>query len=212
MLTPFLAGLGTEAGLIIAIGSQNTFVLSQGIRRQHHITVALICSLCDAILIIAGTAGLGRIIQNIPIMITIASLSGALFLCIYGLMSLISAIKGTDGIKENGGKVRTKRDVVLAALTITLLNPHVYLETVVLLGGISSAYGDPGRYVFGFGALTMSFIWFFGISIGAGFLSPLFRKPVTWRVLNIVIFLIMWSIAYKLFLYSDILNHIQTIR
>ncbi len=208
MLTPFLAGLGTEAGLIIAIGSQNAFVLSQGIRRQYHVTVALICAVCDAILITAGTAGLGTIIQNIPILMTLASLSGALFLFIYGLQSLIAVIKGSDGMEESKGQARTRRDVALAALTITLLNPHVYLETVVLLGGISSTYGESGRYFFGFGALSMSFIWFFALSIGAGFLSPLFRKPVTWRILNTVIFIIMWSIAYKLFIYSDVMNYI----
>ncbi len=209
MLTPYFTGMGIGAGLIIAIGSQNAFVLTQGIKKQYHLEVAFICALCDTVLIGAGVAGLGRFIERLPLLITITSAAGAVFLFIYGLMNLISAVRGSGSMGDNSQNIQGRKQVALTALALTLLNPHVYLDTVVLLGSISGTFDGSGRYLFGAGAVTMSYIWFFGLSIGAGLLSPLFRKPITWRILNLIIFAIMWSISYRLFRYSGLIEYLK---
>lgn len=205
MFTPYITGLGTGAGLIIAIGSQNAFVLTQGIKKQYRFTVALICFLCDAVLISAGVAGLGGVITAYPLLITGAALSGSAFLFVYGALQLRAALRGGEGLEESRSRVFSRREVILTTVTITLLNPHVYLDTVVLLGSISGTFSGAGRYLFGAGAVTMSAVWFFGLSLGAGFLAPLFRKPGTWRVFSVLICVIMWLIAYKLLLFSGVL-------
>ena len=204
MWTPFFTGIGSGAGLIIAIGSQNAFVLTQGIRRQHHLTVALICALCDTVLISAGVAGMGGLIEKSPSLIPIAAGGGALFLIIYGLKSLVSVLKPSRGLEETRHAIKNRKQVILATLAFTLLNPHVYLDTVVLLGGISGTFTGSGRYLFGAGAVSMSFLWFFGLSVGAGALAPLFRKPLTWRILDGLVVLVMWSIAWKLIVFAGI--------
>ncbi len=204
MFTPFITGIGTGAGLIIAIGAQNAFILTQGIRKDFHLTAALICSLIDALLITTGVLGMGRLVQEIPLLLPVASLGGALFLLIYGIRSLISALKPSSGIEERSEKVTSRRKVILTTLVISLLNPHVYLDTVVLLGGISTSFPPQDRIFFALGAILMSFIWFFSLALGGGALLPLFRKQVTWRILDGLIFVIMWSIAYRLILFSGI--------
>jgi L-lysine exporter family protein LysE/ArgO len=209
MELPFFTGMATGAGLIIAIGAQNAFVLTQGIRKQHRFAVALICSLCDALLISAGVAGMGSLIEQSPKLLGIAASLGALFLFVYGLKSLVSVFRAGQGLEEAEGKVVSRKQVVLTTLAITLLNPHVYLDTVVLLGGISATFEGAGRLLFGAGALSMSFVWFFTLAYGSALLAPLFKKPITWRILNGAIFLIMWSIAYKLLVYAGILQTIQ---
>lgn len=212
MELPFFAGMATGAGLIIAIGAQNAFVLTQGIRKQHRFVVALICSLCDALLIGCGVAGMGTLIEQSPRLLGFAAAGmGALFLFIYGLKSLFSVFQAEQGLEEAEVKVVSRKQVILTTLAITLLNPHVYLDTVVLLGGISATFEGGGRYLFGGGALTMSFIWFFTLAYGSALLAPLFRKAITWRILNIAIFLVMWSIAYRLLAYTGIVQAIQSL-
>lgn len=204
MELPFFTGMATGAGLIIAIGAQNAFVLTQGIRKQHRFIVALICSLCDALLIGCGVAGMGTLIEQSPRLLGFAAGMGALFLLIYGLKSLFSAFQTVQGLVQAEVKVVSRKQVILTTLAITLLNPHVYLDTVVLLGGISATFEGNGRYLFGGGALTMSFLWFFTLAYGSALLAPLFKKPITWRILNVAIFLVMWSIAFKLLAYTDL--------
>ncbi len=198
---PYFTGMATGASLIIAIGAQNAFVLSQGIHKQYRFTVALICFLCDALLIAAGVAGMGTLIEQSPRLLKWISLGGALFLFIYGVKSLISAFQTKEGLEQQTSEGTTKAQIVLTTLAITLLNPHVYLDTVVLLGALSATF-EEGRALFGAGAITMSFIWFFTLSYGSALLAPLFKKARTWRILNTAIALTMWSIAYKLVLYA----------
>lgn len=198
MITTFFTGLGTGAGLIIAIGAQNAFVLSQGIRKKYIFMIPLICALCDAALIIAGVAGMGSLIVKSPLLIKVASRGGASFLFFYGLKSFISAYKNQGGLNRNQEKEKSRSQMILMTLAMTLLNPHVYLDTVVLLGSMSGTFPGWGRYYFGAGALTASFIWFFSLSLGAVKLAPLFRKAKTWQILDILIGIIMWIIAFNL--------------
>ncbi|MDC7124947.1 MAG: LysE/ArgO family amino acid transporter [Spirochaetales bacterium] len=206
MLTAFLTGIGTQAGLIIAIGSQNTFVLTQGIKKQYHLSVALVCALCDTVLISAGIAGMGSLIKQSELLVPIAACGGAVFLIIYGAASLRSALKPSNGMENSSRNIKNRKEVIIISLTLTLLNPHVYLDTVVLLGGISGTFKGSGRWLFGIGSITMSYIWFFALAIGAGKLSPLFKKQLTWRIMDGLIFIVMWFIAFKLIMFSGIIQ------
>jgi len=197
MITPLIHGFGAGGGLIVAIGAQNAFVLSQGVRRNHHLLIALICIICDAVLIALGVAGFGGLIQSKPALSQVVSLGGAVFLFFYGFRSLSSALKG--GSLETDSKDMTSlKTVVFMTLAVTLLNPHVYLDTVVLLGGISSRFHGENRFYFGIGAVTASFIWFTCLSIGGRMLAPLFKKRISWRILDTLVCATMWSIAFSL--------------
>jgi len=196
-ILPLFKGFATGAGLIIAIGAQNAFVLSQGVRRKYSLIIPLICSLSDAILISAGVLGLGGLFAGSPVLVKWASWGGAVFLTFYGLRSLISAFKSGTMSAEDAGP-GTLKAAVLTTLAVTLLNPHVYLDTVVLLGSISSSFPGSGRYLFGIGAVSASFCWFFLLSLAGKKLAPLFRNPVSWRIMDLGITLVMWSIAFTL--------------
>lgn len=202
MLAPFIQGAGIGAGLIIAIGAQNAFVLSQGVRGRYPVLIPLICWLCDIILILAGAAGLGGLLAGHPRWMRLAAWGGAMFLTVYGFRSLRSAIAG-GRLEDDPAAVLSLRAAVLTTLAVTLLNPHVYLDTVVLLGSLSGQYADPGRYVFAAGAIGASFAWFFTLSLGARLLAPLFRRRVAWRILDTAVCLTMWSIAVSL-IYRDL--------
>ena len=196
-MIPFFQGLGIGAGLIIAIGAQNAYVLSQGVKKQHQWIIPLICSICDSILILAGAAGVGAFIAANPQIATYAGKGGAIFLFWYGAKSLLSAFK--KGSLEKEVQVeKSIKTVVLTTLGLTLLNPHVYLDTVVLLGSISGQFEGINRCVFAIGACTSSFVWFFSLSLGGGLLEPLFRHHRSWRVLDLSIWLVMWSLAYSI--------------
>ena len=197
MLLTFLKGLGTGAGLIIAIGAQNAFVLSQGIRKNHVLTIALICSLCDVLLICIGISGIGALVAKNAKLTTIATTGGAIFLFWYGFRSFLSAWKG-DSIEIDNESLNSLKAIVTATLAVTFLNPHIYLDTVVLMGSISSKFPGNGRYVFGAGAITASFLWFFSLSFGGRALAPYFKEPVAWKVLDTLIGIIMWLIAISL--------------
>jgi L-lysine exporter family protein LysE/ArgO len=208
MDTPFFTGLATGAGLIVAIGAENAFVLTQGLRKQYRFTVALVCSIIDALLIGCGVAGMGTLIGQSPGLLKVAAGGGALFLLVYGLGSLRSALRGGHGMEGSESAPASRGRVVLSTLAIAVLNPHVYLDTVVLLGGIGATFPGEGRYLFGAGAILASFLWFFLLAYGSGFLAPLFRKPLTWRIFDGLIFLVMWTIAFKLLSFSGILGSI----
>jgi L-lysine exporter family protein LysE/ArgO len=200
MLKIFLNGLLTGAGLIIAIGAQNAYVLGQGIRREYTLMIPFICALCDAVLIMAGVLGLGSLIQSSPLLLTIATLGGTAFLTLYGIRSIISAVKGQETLEQGEGRTQPRARIIMTTLGLTLLNPHVYLDTVILLGSVSAGYGKPGSMFFGAGAVTASFLWFFSLSLGASRLAPFFHKKITWRIMDTVIGFIMFFIAAKLFL------------
>lgn len=194
MLLTFLTGMGTGGGLIIAIGAQNAFVLSQGVRKNHVILIPLICAVCDAVLVTIGVAGVGTYIASSNVLSQVAGIGGALFLFCYGISSFRSAVKGQQLDADQRGETSLKA-AVLTTLAVTLLNPHVYIDTILLLGSIASQFQDPGHLVFGAGAATASFVWFFGLSLGSRLLAPLFKKELSWRILDTLVGIIMWAVA-----------------
>ncbi len=185
--------------LIVAIGAQNAFVLSQGVKKEHHILIPTICIICDMVLIMIGVAGVGTLIASNPDVKFYASWGGAIFLTWYGINSLKSAIKGSnEGLDTGNGGVGG--NVILITLGLTLLNPHVYLDTIVLMGSISGQHEGTGRYVFGLGACLASIVWFFALSFCGTMLAPIFKKKKSWQILDFLIALTMFSIALMLVL------------
>lgn len=194
MLMPFFQGFGVGGGLIVAIGAQNAFVLTQSVRRNHAWAVALLCSLCDALLIGAGVAGMGAAVAASPLLGRVAAWAGAAFLFWYGLGALRSALRG--GRLDVGAQGPAGLGATLAAtLAVTLLNPHVYLDTVVMLGSLSGQFPGPGRYVFGAGAACASLSWFLGLGLGGRLLAPVFTRPAAWRALDALVCATMWGIG-----------------
>ncbi len=190
-------GFITAGSLIVAIGAQNAYVLTQGIRGQFAMTIAFTCILIDICLIFSGIAGLGVLIAGQPQLLLSASLGGAVFLTFYGARSLFSAFSGQ--VMENSGRVLSSRSsAVVATLTISLLNPHVYLDTVLLIGSIGGQLPLQERYWFAAGAMLASFSWFLALVLGARRLAPLFAKAGTWTLLDIVVCALMWTIAASL--------------
>ena len=195
-LLSFLRGLGLGASLIVAIGAQNAFVLRQGLRREQAVLVAAICALCDAALITAGALGVGSIVAHWPLLARLTSLAGAAFLLYYGLRAFLSARHpGSLRVSES---VLPRSSVIASTLSVSLLNPHVYLDTVVLVGGLAAQYAAPPRVFFAAGAITASCLWFFSLALGAGHLAPLFMRPRAWQVLDCLIGVVMWIIALSL--------------
>ena len=204
MFATFLKGAMVSSGLIIAIGAQNAFVLKQGLARQHIFWVALICFLCDAVLMSAGVLGLGALIKGSPVATLSLTLIGAVFLFWYGFNAFRSALKGTANLEAAKQRVQNTslRTVVGTTLALTLLNPHVYLDTVVVLGGVAGTLSLAEKLPFLLGAVSVSGVWFFGLGYGARLLSSLFQKPRTWQALDLLIGVIMWWIALELLLYG----------
>lgn len=190
------AGFGLGLSLILAIGAQNAFVLRQGLRRSHVFAVCLTCALSDAALIAAGVAGFGSLAQAAPWIEPVMRWGGALFLIVYGARALLSAWRGGAVLMVEGGAVEAFGPVLVTCLALTWLNPHVYLDTVVLLGSVAAQYED--RVSFAIGAMTASFVFFFTLGYGARRLAPLFARPQAWRVLDLCVGLLMWAIAAAL--------------
>lgn len=201
MITPFVQGFGTGGGLIVAIGAQNAFVLSQGVRRNHHLIVALICIICDAVFITAGVAGFGVAVSNNPTLSQWVTWGGAGFLIFYGLGSLRSALRG-GSMDTNDQALCTLRSAIITTLAVTLLNPHFYLDTVILLGGVSSQFKVESRLYFWIGAVSASTLWFISLTIGGQLLAPLFKKPISWRILDSLVCATMWTIAVSLIMHG----------
>lgn len=194
----FMAGFSLGLSLIVAIGAQNVFVLRQGLRGHHVFAVCLACALSDSILIVCGVSGFGTLSGKYPWLEPLMRYGGALFLIVYGARSLWSAFRSKE-VLSVGGEVE-RRDftrTLLACLAITWLNPHVYLDTVVLLGAVSTRFPG-GQVSFAAGAITGSFLFFFSLGYGAAWLRPLFAKPGAWRVIEGGIALVMWALAAKL--------------
>ena len=194
MLFTALAGLGFGLSLIVAIGAQNAFVLRQGLRREHVLAVVLVCALSDAVLILLGIAGAGAVIQSAPVVLTVVRFAGAAFLLAYGILAARRALRPA-ALTADGPAVRSGlAPTLLTVLALTWLNPHVYLDTVVLLGSIANTHGD-GRWWFGAGAVLGSVIWFTALGYGARLLQPVFAKPAAWRVLDAIIAVVMVALA-----------------
>lgn len=196
--TAYLAGLAAGAGLIIAIGAQNAFVLRQGLQRHYVGAVVSVCILADVGLILLGVAGMGLVVQQHPGLLQWLRFAGAAFLAGYGVLALRRAWQGESGLQPTGDGAASRGRVVLACLAFTLLNPHVYLDTVVLLGSLSTHYEGDARWVFAAGAATASVLWFLSLGYGARLLLPVFRSPLAWRVFDVAIAAFMLTLAVVL--------------
>ncbi len=190
-----VAGFALGFSLILAIGAQNAFVLRQGIRREHVFAICLTCAVSDALLIAAGVAGFGALAEAVPGLETAMRYGGAAFLIWYGARNFLAAWRGGEVMEASRG-TGSLRKALLTCLALTWLNPHVYLDTVVLLGSVSAQYED--RLSFAIGAVSSSFFFFFSLGYGARVLDPIFRNPQSWRVLDVIVGLTMWAIAAKL--------------
>lgn len=198
-----ITGFFTGLGLIAAIGPQNVFVIRQGVAKSNVFIVALIATLCDVALITIGVAGLGAAIAAVPWLATVTALGGAAFLLVYGVIALKSALqREVTAVPTSGTSAQTARTAIFATLAISLLNPHVYLDTVVLLGGIGGQLHTAGRTAFTVGAAVASTAWFFGLAYGAKALAPVFQRPVTQRLLDFFVAAIMFTVA--VFLLRDV--------
>ncbi|MEZ8765504.1 LysE/ArgO family amino acid transporter [Vibrio alginolyticus] len=194
-----LQGFGLGASMIIPIGAQNAYVLNQGIKRNHHLTIATICSVLDMIFISLGIFGGGAILSQNEILLTSVTLGGIAFLSFYGLLSLKSAFKPESESESKGEIVaRGRRTVILGALAVTVLNPHLYLDTVVILGSIGGQFEGHDRIAFALGTILASFVWFYTLSIGAAKLGPTLSKPKVKKTIDIAIAMMMFTIAYIL--------------
>ncbi len=195
-----LTGFLTSFALILAIGAQNAFVLKQGLQRAHVFWVALACALSDAILITAGVAGFGVIVLAAPALPRLMALAGGAFLVFYGLLKFRDAANGNS--QQTAAEApRALLPTLLTTLALTWLNPHVYLDTLGLIGAISTRFeGIAARSAFAAGAVTASFVFFFALAYGARFLAPLLKTPRTWQILDILIGLLMLYLAAGLFL------------
>lgn len=196
----FLKGMGLGGGLIVAIGSQNAYLLRQALKREYVLTCIAICIICDVMLIGAGVAGMGKLIVEAPTLLFWIKLAGAGFLFWYGVRAARSALNPV-GMKSDDNKPATSQRAVIAAmLAFSLLNPHVYLDTVVLLGSIGGQQPGDGRLYFALGAMLASVIWFCSLGLGARFLIPVFSRARAWQILDGVIAVVMWVLALTLFL------------
>ena len=193
MLTTALSGLGFGFGLIVAIGAQNAFVMRQGLRREYVGVVVLICALSDMALISLGAAGAGALIQAHPRVLVVVTLLGCLVLTWYAISALRQAMRPEVLVADGTGEPVPLASVALTAVVLTWLNPHVYLDTVVLLGSVAST--SPAPWVFAAGAMLASLIWFTGLAFGARVLRPLFTRPAAWRVFDLAVAPIMLSVA-----------------
>ena len=196
-MNAFMAGFGLSFSLILAIGAQNAFVLKQGIKKEHVFIICLICAISDAMLIFAGVFGFGYLIEQFPSLQTFARYGGALFLVVYGLKSFYTAWQMSHELKPKSFSNTSLTKTVFLTLAFTWLNPHVYLDTVMLLGAVSTKFQDQS-WLFGIGAMSASFVFFFSLGYGARFLAPLFSKAGAWKVLEIIIGCVMLLLAFML--------------
>lgn len=196
--TAYVAGMGAGASLIVAIGAQNVFVLKQGLQRRHVGMVVMLCILADAALILLGVAGMGLLVQQRVGLMQAVRYAGAAFLLGYGLLAAWRAWHDESGLQPAGEAVLDRRRVALACLGFTLLNPHVYLDTVVLLGSLSTHYPGVERWSFAGGAASASLLWFCALGYGARWLLPFFRSPRAWRVLDLLVALLMFALVIGL--------------
>ena len=194
-LSNFITGLFTAGGLIMAIGAQNAFVLGQALRREHHLGAALVCMLCDALLITAGTFGLASLLHRHVLLLELTRWVGVVFLVGYALL----ALKRACSLQVLGPAHRAPRSrlaVLSATLAVTLLNPHVYIDTLVLIGSIGAQQRLPELFVLG--AISASVLWFSGLALGAARLAPVLARPLTWRLIDLGVAIMMLSVAWSL--------------
>lgn len=199
MTSAFLPGFMLGFSLILAIGAQNAFVLRQGLRGEHVLAICLACALSDAILILAGVTGFTVISSQLPWIEPVMRYAGAIFLFGYGARSFLTAFRETGALAPADSAPAALGITLVTCLALTWLNPHVYLDTVMLIGSISTQFGEETP-AFAAGAVTSSFVFFFSLGYGARLLRPVFAKPQSWRVLEVGIGITMWAIAVSLLL------------
>ncbi|MBD0788801.1 amino acid transporter [Vibrio sp. Y2-5] len=194
-----LQGFSLGATMIIPIGAQNAYVLNQGIKRNHHLTTATICSVMDVFFISLGIFGGGAVLSQNETLLTIVTLGGIAFLTFYGWLSFRAALQSSDEQEGQPQKLaRGRRAVILGALAVTVLNPHLYLDTVVILGSIGGQFEGSDRLSFALGTMAASFVWFYGLSIGAAKLAPVLSKPKTKKTIDLIVATMMFIIAFAL--------------
>ena len=198
-MTALLSGFALGFSLILAIGAQNAFILRQGIRGEHVGPVVLVCIVSDGLLILAGVAGFGALSEAVPVFETVMRWGGAAFLLGYGALAFWKAWTGDDALSADGGPVQSLKAAIVTVLALTWFNPHVYLDTVVLLGSVSVQFGE-ARWVFGLGAAAASTTFFLALGYGARALQPLFARPGAWRLLDACVGALMWTLAVYLIL------------
>lgn len=199
LASPFLFGTFTSAGLLVAIGAQNAYVLKQGLMKHKVFLTALFCSLADALLITMGVGGLGSLITASTLLLWIAKWGGFAFLIWYGSKSFRACFRNQSmkidtGILEKPGT----KEVLLTLSAFTFLNPQVYLDTLVLVGTVGSQFESSERTLYAAGAILGSWVWFFSLAYGSRLLAPLFENPVAWRILDFLVGCVMWAIAFSL--------------
>jgi len=195
MVSIWASGLMTGLALIVAIGAQNAFVLRQGIRREHVGAVVLLCAAGDVALILAGTAGVGALVSRFPTALDVLRWAGAAYLLWWAARSFLSALRPSALTAD---APRSRGSVIATTAALTLLNPHVYLDTVVLLGSLANQHGEDARWIFAAGAVTGSVAWFAGLGYGARSLAGVLDRPRTWRIVDLVIGVVMLALAVAL--------------
>lgn len=201
MLPIFIKGFITSISLIAAIGAQNAYVLKKGIQRDRVFIVSFLCFFCDFVLMFAGIYGLAELNSILPWFKPVTMIGGVIFLLVYGFNSFRSAIKGGSVLVADDEMQATQTPLMKAVaitLAITLLNPHVYIDTFFIVGGIGSKYAGDERLTFALGCVTASFVWFMSLGYGSRLLQPLFKNPRSWQILDFGIGVFMWTIAYSL--------------
>lgn len=192
----FISGFAVSFSLIVAIGSQNAFILKQGLKREHVFAVCLFCALSDAVLLSAGVAGFGAITARYPDFITFAKLGGALFLLVYGLLSLYASATKSHAMTTTGTTTSSLKQALLLCIGFTWLNPHVYLDTLVMVGMVST--NAASKVWFAIGAITASVSFFFALGYGARLLAPIFTKSKAWNILDALIGVLMLYLSWHL--------------
>lgn len=196
MFSTYVQGLAVGMSLIVAIGAQNAFVLKQGLKKQMVFWVCFVCALSDSILIVLGVSGFSKVLQHHPEIIQFAKWAGAIFLFCYGFQHLRRAFQSQQSLEVSTVEKNQWMNILLLCLMLTWLNPHVYLDTVILLGSISTQFEQPAY--FAFGAVCASWLFFFSLGYGARVLIPVFSNPKAWNILDGVIAVVMWGIAMSL--------------
>jgi L-lysine exporter family protein LysE/ArgO len=199
-IVSLLLGLGTGLSLIIAIGAQNAFVLRLGIEARNRIVlvIVLVCAISDAVLILAGVLGIGAVIEAAPVALVVIRILGSGFLLVYGVMAAIRVFRPRALVVASDAKPINIGSAVATAVAFTWLNPHVYLDTVVLLGSVANQQGVDERWWWSTGAIAGSFLWFFALGFGARLLRPVFARPTAWRVLDALIAVVMVALGLRL--------------
>jgi L-lysine exporter family protein LysE/ArgO len=198
VIFPVLSGLASGLSLIVAIGAQNAFVLRQGIQRSHVALVIAVCAVSDLVLIVLGVAGIGVVIERAPGVLGVVRWAGAAFLASYGALAAWRAFRGQALGQLGPDRAVSWLAVLGTGLAFTWLNPHVYLDTVLLLGSLASTHGPDGRWWFAAGAGAASIAWFTALGVGARFLAPVFRRRSAWRILDAAIAAVMLTMAVLL--------------